>query len=349
MYDTAIYIGRFEPVHSGHLALLRQALASAPRVIVVVGSARQARTPRNPFTAAEREAMLREPLPEADRARLQVLAVRDHYDEAAWAHAVRCGVAALSGPEARIGLVGHFKDTSSSYLNAFPGWELVRMERQGGIDATAIRDAFFGAAPERLASALAGLADQMPASTLRFLQSFAEGPHYAALQDEWRLLREQRAAWASAPYPPTFVTVDALVRAQGQVLLIRRGRGPGKGLLALPGGFIDVHETLLQSCLRELAEETHCAVSAAALAAALREVRVFAHPARSQRGRTITHVHCFDLGDAPPPAVRADDDAALAHWLPTAELAGLEEQFFDDHFHILDRFLGLLPAPGAAQ
>ena len=60
MHDTALLIGRFEPVHSGHLALLQEALRQAPQVIVVVGSAWQPRSPKNPFTWQEREAMLRE-------------------------------------------------------------------------------------------------------------------------------------------------------------------------------------------------------------------------------------------------------------------------------------------------
>mgnify|MGYP001236183296 CR=1 FL=1 len=63
MYDTAILIGRFEPVHTGHVALLREALSRAQRAIVVVGSAHQPRSPRNPFTWQEREAMLRGALP----------------------------------------------------------------------------------------------------------------------------------------------------------------------------------------------------------------------------------------------------------------------------------------------
>ena len=39
MFDTAVLIGRFQPVHSGHLALLHAALAQARQVVVVVGSA----------------------------------------------------------------------------------------------------------------------------------------------------------------------------------------------------------------------------------------------------------------------------------------------------------------------
>ena len=73
MFDTAVLIGRFQPVHSGHLALLHAALAQARQVVVVVGSAFQARTPKNPFTWPERAALLRACLPEDVQARLHIL------------------------------------------------------------------------------------------------------------------------------------------------------------------------------------------------------------------------------------------------------------------------------------
>lgn len=345
MYDTAIYIGRFQPVHSGHVALLQRALASAAQVIVVVGSAWQARSPKNPFTWQEREAMLRAALPAADSMRLQVLPMRDYYNEAVWVKAVRVGVAGVVPQGARIGLVGHFKDATSSYLRAFPGWELIHVERQGAIDATAVRDAYFGAAPGQTAQALGPLAAQLPTGTQAALERFAATPAYPALQEEWRMLRDYRRAWSAAPYPPVFVTVDAVLRCQDRVLLIRRAHAPGKGQLAVPGGFIEPRETVWQSCLRELAEETHCDLPEPTMRAALQTVAVFDHPDRSQRGRTITHAHYFDLGNAAMPSVQADDDAQEAQWVPIEALRGREEEFFEDHFHMLDHFLGLTPRP----
>ncbi|AVP58733.1 NUDIX domain-containing protein [Pulveribacter suum] len=342
MHDIAILIGRFQPVHAGHLALLHAALARARRVIVIAGSAHQARSPKNPFTWQERQAMLHGALPADDAARVAVLPVRDYYDQARWVAAVRAAVAPHANTDARIALVGHFKDASSSYLAWFPDWELVDLPRQGDMDATRIRDAWLGAAAGALDAALAPLAAQIPAPTLALLRAVAATPEYAELQQEWRMLRQYRAAWACAPYTPVFVTVDALVRCQGRVLLIRRAQAPGRGLMALPGGFIEPRETLWRSCLRELAEETQCALPEARLHEALRDVAVFDHPDRSQRGRVISHVHYFDLGDAGPlPAVQAADDASEAHWVPVAQLAGMEAQFHDDHFHILDHFLGL--------
>jgi bifunctional NMN adenylyltransferase/nudix hydrolase len=350
--DVAVLVGRFQPCHAAHLALLRRALAAAPRCIVVIGSAHQARSPKNPFTWTERAEMLRLALAEDERARVDFLPVRDYYDEARWVAAVRAGVdAALLAqslpPSAAVVLVGHFKDATSSYLRAFPGWRLEPVPALGAAGGTQLRDALFASAPEdapspdALEPALASLVDQVPPSTIAFLRAWARLPFLAELAREWRMLQAYRAAWRAAPYPPVFVTVDAVVRCAGRVLLIRRGRAPGRGLLAVPGGFIEPRETCWQSCLRELEEETHLALLEDSWKAALREVAVFDHPDRSQRGRTITHAHYFDLGERDLPEARAGDDAAAVEWVPIGALAALEDQFHDDHFHMLDHFLAL--------
>lgn len=344
--DIAVYIGRFQPFHNGHLALLRQALGLAGHVAIVVGSAHQARTPKNPFTWQERADIIRLALPEADRARVHFLPVRDYYDEVRWVEAVRAGVADLRRTlnlpaKAAVSLVGHFKDATSGYLRRFPGWELHAVERTDPVDAVHIRDALFGAAGHDVEAALVALHPLAPATTLDFLRAWSALPYHAALAREWHMLRKYKQAWSAAPYPPVFVTVDTVVRCAGRVLLIRRGQPPGVGLYAVPGGFIEQRETAYQSAVRELREETGLALLEPSMQAALKGQAVFDHPDRSQRGRTITHAFYFDLGDRALPDVEADDDAQSAHWVPIADLAKLEDQFHDDHFHMLDHFFGL--------
>jgi bifunctional NMN adenylyltransferase/nudix hydrolase len=139
------------------------------------------------------------------------------------------------------------------------------------------------------------------------------------------------------------VTVDCVVKCRDRVLLIRRGQAPGKGLLAVPGGFLEQRETTQQAALRELDEETHLALPPATLRACLKATDVFDQPDRSQRGRTITHGHFFDLGERELPQLQADDDAEAAEWAPIAGLCELEDRFLDDHFQMLDHYLGLLP------
>ena len=155
------------------------------------------------------------------------------------------------------------------------------------------------------------------------------------------MLRRYREAWGAAPYPPVFVTVNAVVRCADRILLIRRGQPPGVGLYAVPGGFIEARETAYQSALRELREETRLSLLDSTMASSLMGSAVFNHPDRSQRGRTITHAFYFNLGDRPLPEVVADDDAQSAEWIPIGDLLGLEDQFHEDHFHMLDHFIGL--------
>jgi bifunctional NMN adenylyltransferase/nudix hydrolase len=338
-YEWAACIGRFQLFHNAQLALVREALRLAPRCAVLVGSAYQARSPRNPFTFAERVEQIRLALTQEERARVEFLPVRDVYDEQRWVAAVQAAVAKLAGPRGRVVLVGHRKDPTSDYLQSFPGWALHDLGRRGEVHGKALRAVLYTG--ESLDSALAALSSQVPPSTVEFLRAWAQLPFLARLRGEWAELALEHDKWAGSPYPPVFVTVDAVVKIADQVLLIRRGRAPGKGLLAVPGGFIEQRETAYQSAVRELEEETGFSLLPQEMSHALKGQRVFDHPDRSQRGRVITHAFFFDLGDRLRPEIAGSDDAAEARWVPIADLPSLEQEFHDDHFHILDSFLGI--------
>ena len=65
LFDFLVFIGRFQPFHKGHLAVIEAGLEQADQLIVLCGSAHQARSVRNPWTVAEREAMNRTAMPAA--------------------------------------------------------------------------------------------------------------------------------------------------------------------------------------------------------------------------------------------------------------------------------------------
>jgi bifunctional NMN adenylyltransferase/nudix hydrolase len=339
-YQWAACIGRFQLFHRAQLALIRKGLELAPRCAVLIGSAFQARSPRNPFTFQERVETIRLALSEEERQRVDFLAIRDVFDQKRWVAQVQAAMAKLTGSDrARVVLVGHRKDPTGEYLNEFPGWPLHDVGRMGEVHGKALRAALFSG--NSLDASLAAVAGQVPASTIGFIRAWAQLPFLGRLREEWAELAEEHDKWAGSPYPPVFVTVDAVVRVADQVLLIRRGRAPGKGLLAVPGGFIEQRETAYQSAVRELQEETGFELLPQEMEHALKAMRVFDHPDRSQRGRVITHAFHFDFGVRMVPEITGSDDAAEARWVPIAELPSLEEQFHDDHFHILDSFLGI--------
>ncbi len=57
--DIALFIGRFQPLHRGHVFALRYIAARSRKVLVVIGSAQEKKTERNPFSARVRKAMMR--------------------------------------------------------------------------------------------------------------------------------------------------------------------------------------------------------------------------------------------------------------------------------------------------
>jgi len=116
------------------------------------------------------------------------------------------------------------------------------------------------------------------------------------------------------------VTVDVVIftlRQQSlQVLLVRRRHPPFEGMWAIPGGFVDMDESLEEAALRELEEET------GVRDVYLEQLYTFGAPDRDPRGRTIT-VAYFAVVAADAVRLRAGDDAAEAHWWPVDRLPPL--------------------------
>ena len=76
--------------------------------------------------------------------------------------------------------------------------------------------------------------------------------------------------------------VDVVIPAEEGVVLIRRGSDPFKGQWALPGGFVEVGETMEAAAVREAAEETGLVVELAHLAG------VYSEPERDPRGHNVS-------------------------------------------------------------
>jgi 8-oxo-dGTP diphosphatase len=108
-------------------------------------------------------------------------------------------------------------------------------------------------------------------------------------------------------YPGPSLAVDAVWTRRGRVLLVRRGRPPFRGELALPGGFVEIGETVEQAVLRELKEETGLRGRVGPL------VGVYSDPKRNPAKHTVAVVFRI-LGRGGVP--RGGDDAASAQWVP---------------------------------
>lgn len=121
-------------------------------------------------------------------------------------------------------------------------------------------------------------------------------------------------------YPRPMVTVDITIFCQFddmlKVLLIQRGKPPYENKWALPGGFIEMDEKLVDSACRELEEETGLT------GVTLEQFKTYGDPGRDPRGRTISVVY-HGLTTPDNATVKGDDDARQAAWFPIESLPEL--------------------------
>ena len=133
-------------------------------------------------------------------------------------------------------------------------------------------------------------------------------------------------------YPHPAVTVDAVVFGRGggelKVLLIQRDRAPFRGKWAIPGGFLEMDESLDEAARRELKEETGIGEIE------LEQVGAFGSPKRDPRERVISvaYVGVVKLAGLD---VQAADDARKAEWFSVRKLPALAF----DHAEIIEAAL----------
>lgn len=124
---------------------------------------------------------------------------------------------------------------------------------------------------------------------------------------------------ASNEYPDRpRVAVGVVVVHEGRVLLVERARPPSLGEWAVPGGSVELGETLAQAAEREVLEETGVVVRARGL------VHAFDGISRDADGRIRFHYVVVDLlADYVSGEVRAATDVSAAGWFDRSELEAL--------------------------
>lgn len=332
-YDTLVFIGRFQPVHNAHAEIIYRAAKLAKQIVVIVGSAKQPRTYKNPWTANERMLMLQNVCDEMDLPPDVNIRFESNidtiYNDQAWAARVQSIVRKHTQLGDNVGIIGHVKDDSSFYLNMFPQWKLEQVELIEPLHASNIRDLYF-----RRDVNTNFLCSVIPPSVLRMLVGWAGTPDHEQVIKEREFLVEHNKQYAGLKYPPIFVTADAVVIQSGHALMVKRRAEPGRGLWAWPGGYVNAYtdKSIVDAMLRELREETGIKVPMPVLRGSIVDCKVFDAVDRSPRGRIITHAYKIVLPDGSLPLVKGRDDAIKAKFRELSEIRS--EECFEDHYEI---------------
>lgn len=125
---------------------------------------------------------------------------------------------------------------------------------------------------------------------------------------------------ANARSYPTrpFLAVSAAIFRDGRVLIVRRARPPARGIYTLPGGGVELGETLEEAVVREVREETALAIEPVALAGYRQAI------GRDAEGRIERHFVILPFAARwISGEVTLNEELAEAHWLKPAELTSL--------------------------
>ena len=321
-YPTGIFIGRFQPVHAGHIDAIIQASKQVEKLYILVGSANQCRSIKNPWTFEERAEMISSALLAGiDCNNFEIVPLNDYpYNDSAWRSDVRATIDHLCGAVKPV-LFGHYK-AGNDYLTWFPELKFVNIESRIRVNATSIRKNMFE-----------GDNPLMPQT----------------VRDDFAFYEKERQLFANYPFPETlnFNCADAVLECQGYVLLIRRKFAPGAGAWALPGGFRNQRETFLDCAVRELIEETNVRVPEKVLRGSIVKTQLFDSPNRSfgiPRNTLAVYIRVNPDPSGALPRANGADDAAECKWVSLSDALNKYE-LYDDHAAIISTLTGVQPLP----
>lgn len=343
MQKASVVIGRFQPEHIGHEALFRMAASTCDVLVIVLGSDNIPANITNPFSSHERAMIIQkniEMCPDIrDNLTVRYVSVSDHASDIKWVMELKSKVKTALHGDYDITLFGHKKDDTHEYLDMFrPEWKFQPIDSyHGDLNSSMIRNHLF--------KHKTILDKSLPQGTIEFLTSWVTTSAFRNLRAEWNLVDKIKKGWSVAPYPVSFNTADAVVIHNGRVLMIERGAHPGKGLFALPGGYLEVRKdkSLLDCAIRELQEETGLVVTSDACLNPHNNGIIFDSLTRSVRGRIITTAFIWELNSlSTAPIIQAGSDADEVFWMPLDDLSTLSHTVFEDHAQIIDTMLKYL-------
>ncbi|MEK6982514.1 MAG: nicotinamide-nucleotide adenylyltransferase [Candidatus Micrarchaeota archaeon] len=121
--NRALFIGRFQPFHNGHLNVIKTLLENHKEVVVVIGSAQEENTAENPFSAAVRLEMIKSCFSKSDLARLVIIQINDIKDNHKWVEHVLKHTPKFDIPRSGVPISSH--NRSNDYV-VYSNNELVR-------------------------------------------------------------------------------------------------------------------------------------------------------------------------------------------------------------------------------
>ncbi|AFK66611.1 cytidyltransferase [Colwellia phage 9A] len=344
----------------GHVRLITRAKLTCSKLVIVLGSHNEASSVRNPFSAYERENLIREFIDQDSGLKQEDISFRyleDCTDNDVWVKRFSELLSSIAATHnalkhSQMSMFGSDKDNDVEARKKWTSIHCTHIEplsvHGDVLSATNIRDIVYGkfsVARKCEIFRRLHIGGKIPKCTQVFLTNYVGvgGEHHLRLCVEAQAIKEHInkysrgkithtgdalcVRWAEELYKGQLVRVPEL-------LLIRRGGQFGNGLLAIAGGFMDDGETFRQSADRELFEELSVDSSCKPVISTVN----FSAVGRDPRGRVITQAFRFDFKESDlDENVEARSDAKSFEWVPYYQLD--KKEMFLDHYDIINELM----------
>lgn len=317
---VGIIIGRFQPLHEGHIHAIETAASKVDKLIILIGSANSCRSIKNPWSYTERKIYLLKTIHYSCNIHIEPL--NDYrYNDTQWISDVKNTVYNATSQDVVPTLFGHMKE-GNDYLTWFPEWEFQDIPSIHSVNSTMIRSEMYESKNPLV-----------PKTVI----------------DDFDFYKKESELFRDYPFPETlnFNCADTVLECLGFVLVIKRLRAPGQGSWALPGGFKNANETFLECAIRELYEETNLRVPEKVIRGSIVSSKMFDSPNRSfgiPRNTFAFHIKIEPNQDGSLPRANGGDDASECRWVPIGEVLN-GYNLYDDHSDIISELTGVRQIP----
>ena len=345
-YDNAFIIMRAQIFTKGHIHLIKEAGKVSNSVVIILGSANEPRTFKNPFTINERKKVIRNYF-NKNKPNFEIT-FDELEDEPINPNKFNKNLKLLIGGYADKGLDKQVLISSNKEDDHLKreSWldniidvhtiEALKVANDKSISASYIREIFF----DHHVDILSRFPEVIPKVTLDFLINFSSNNtfDYDRLCNEYYEIRDNQKKYGKGK----FYTSDALIYRKTlndeiEILTVVRGGAVGNGLYAMAGGFVDGNETYYDAIIRELDEELSIG-KYIQNNIPVKKVKGYGFEdffERDLRGdvRTMVHVFKFNENDIANVRIKAGDDAKEFAWKNINDLNN--ENMYSDHYHII--------------
>jgi bifunctional NMN adenylyltransferase/nudix hydrolase len=324
----AIVIGRFQPLHLGHMSLIDKAQKEADKVLILIGSSRQLPDYKNPFSHEERLTLIQDVYSASTDLIIRPLPDAPSDDE--WISNVIGEVLSIEEDPTEVLLLTHEKDEDfyrTTFL--FP----VETVKDVPISATIIRHAWYQ-------DTLWTVDAFIDSRVLEFLKTHKDLDRLSMEYEDTEGMCEIKTQGHPFGNPMEPVSFAAIIQG-GKLLVGRRGGSRGRGQLGLAGGYVQNDETTMDGCIREVKEELGVDLASLILSNDAQCLAQAVEENMNDLGsRTLGINYLFVLKPDLELEITIDgEETTEFQWLPLDSVLQDKELLFYNHSLILKRLL----------